>query len=77
MKSIVVSSENGLQEKERGGGQHDHLTSLAIVNNLRSLLVKRRENDPFISTGALTYVLMLLMTSGMTPSFPLEQESYS
>jgi hypothetical protein len=72
MKSVIVSSESGLQEKGRGGGQHDHSTSLAVVNNFRSLLVRRRKNDPFISTGALTYVLMLLMTPDITPSFPLE-----
>jgi hypothetical protein len=73
MISTIISSEKSLQKKERGGGLYGNSTQLSVINNARSSLVKKHENDPFISTGALTSALILLTVSDLTPSFPLDK----
>ena len=42
MTSVTVSSEKGLQKKERGGGlQGQHFIKSAVVSSVRSSLVRK------------------------------------
>ena len=69
---MYVNMRAYFHRKVRGVSMHEIIDDHIPVTVQERRLPEEPENNPFVSTGALTVALAMLTDPRTTPSFPLE-----